>query len=104
LSKEVDALIAVMAAKNPITVRRSKFALIQAPTCRSREPWTFEIPIQPFANKPGRFATAGMEDFAKRIRARPTQGLQDFLAGPELVQPETAVRARGPAIGDLFGC
>jgi len=24
----------------------------------------FEVPIQPFANKPGRFAT-GMEDFAK---------------------------------------
>jgi enoyl-CoA hydratase/enoyl-CoA hydratase/3-hydroxyacyl-CoA dehydrogenase len=25
----------------------------------------FEVPIQPFANRPGRFATAGMEDFAK---------------------------------------
>jgi enoyl-CoA hydratase/enoyl-CoA hydratase/3-hydroxyacyl-CoA dehydrogenase len=25
----------------------------------------FEVPIQPFAGKPGRFATVGMEDFAK---------------------------------------
>jgi hypothetical protein len=24
----------------------------------------FEVPIRPFASKPGRFATAGMEDFA----------------------------------------
>jgi hypothetical protein len=28
----------------------------------------FEIPIQPFANKPGRLATDGMEDFADSDR------------------------------------
>jgi enoyl-CoA hydratase/carnithine racemase len=65
LNKEVDALVAVMAAKNPITIRRSKFALNKGADLPLSGAMAFEVPIQPFANKPGRFATAGMEDFAK---------------------------------------
>jgi len=65
LNREVDALVAVMVAKNPITVRRSKFALNKGADLPLSGAMAFEVPIQPFANKPGRFATAGMEDFAK---------------------------------------
>jgi hypothetical protein len=63
--RPVDALVAVMAAKNPITVRRSKFALNKGADLPLLGAMAFEVPIQPFANKPGRFATAGMEDFAQ---------------------------------------
>jgi len=71
LDAEVDALVAVMSAKNPITVRRTKFALNKAADLPLSGAMGFEIPIRPFANKPGRFATAGMEDFANpETRAR----------------------------------
>jgi enoyl-CoA hydratase/carnithine racemase len=66
LDKEVDALIDVMAAKNPVTVRRSKFVLNKGADLPLSGAMAFEVPIQPFANKPGRFATAGMEDFAEK--------------------------------------
>jgi enoyl-CoA hydratase/carnithine racemase len=66
LDKEVDALIEVMAAKNPVTVRRSKFVLNKGADLPLSGAMAFEVPIQPFANKPGRFATAGMEDFAEK--------------------------------------
>jgi enoyl-CoA hydratase/carnithine racemase len=65
LDKEVNALIEVMLAKNPITVRRSKFVLNKGADLPLSGAMAFEVPIMPFANKPGRFATAGMEDFAK---------------------------------------
>jgi enoyl-CoA hydratase/carnithine racemase len=64
LDAEVDALVEVMAAKNPITVRRSKFALNKGADLPLSGAMAFEIPIKPFASKNGRFATAGMEDFA----------------------------------------
>jgi enoyl-CoA hydratase/carnithine racemase len=66
LDKEVDALIDVMAAKNPVTVRRSKFVLNKGADLPLSGAMAFEVPIQPFASKPGRFATAGMEDFAEK--------------------------------------
>jgi enoyl-CoA hydratase/carnithine racemase len=65
LDREVDALVEVMSAKNPITVRRSKFALNKGADLPLSGAMAFEVPIQPFANKPGRFATNGMEDFAQ---------------------------------------
>jgi enoyl-CoA hydratase/carnithine racemase len=66
LTKEVDALIAVIAAKNPVTLRRSKFVLNKSADLPVPSAMAFEVPIQPFDSKPGRFATNGMEDFAKR--------------------------------------
>src|SRR6266851_9333406 len=65
LDVEVNKLVQVMAAKNPVTVRRSKFALNKAADLPLSGAMAFEIPIRPFANKPGRFATDGMEDFAR---------------------------------------
>lgn len=65
LDKEVNALVQVMLAKNPVTVRRSKFALNKSADLPMAGAMAFEVPITPFASKPGRFATAGMEDFAK---------------------------------------
>lgn len=65
LDKEVAALVAVMSAKNPITLRRTKFVLNKGADLPLSGAMAFEVPVQPFANKPGRFATAGMEDFAK---------------------------------------
>jgi enoyl-CoA hydratase/carnithine racemase len=66
LNKEVDALVEVMSAKNPITVRRSKFVLNKGADLPLSGAMAFEVPIQPFASKPGRFATDGMEDFAQK--------------------------------------
>jgi len=66
LQKEVDALVTVLLAKNPVTLRRSKFVLNKGADLPVPSAMAFEVPIQPFANKPGRFATPGMEDFAKR--------------------------------------
>jgi enoyl-CoA hydratase/carnithine racemase len=66
LDKEVDALIEVMSAKNPVTVRRTKFVLNKGADLPLPGAMAFEIPVVPFASKPGRFATDGMEDFAKR--------------------------------------
>lgn len=65
LDAEVGKLVQVMAAKNPVTVRRSKFALNKGADMPLSGAMAFEIPIRPFANKPGRFATDGMEDFAR---------------------------------------
>jgi enoyl-CoA hydratase/carnithine racemase len=65
LDKEVDALIEVMTAKNPVTVRRTKFVLNKGADLPLSGAMAFEIPVVPFASKPGRFATDGMEDFAK---------------------------------------
>ena len=65
LDKEVAALIAVMSTKNHLTLRRTKFALNKGADLPLSGAMAFEIPVRPFANKPGRFATAGMEDFAK---------------------------------------
>ena len=64
LDEQVDALVKVMLAKNPVTIRRSKFALNKGADLPLSGAMAFEIPIQPFASKPGRFATDGMEDFA----------------------------------------
>lgn len=66
LNKEVEALIAVVAAKNPVTLRRSKFVLNKSADLPVPAAMAFEVPLQPFDSKPGRFATDGMEDFAKR--------------------------------------
>jgi enoyl-CoA hydratase/carnithine racemase len=65
LGEEVDALVEVMSAKNPVTVRRSKFVLNKGADLPVSGAMAFEIPIVPFASKPGRFATDGMEDFAR---------------------------------------
>ena len=66
LSAEVEALIEVMAAKNPVTVRRTKFALNKGQDLPVPSAMAFEVPVRPFAsNQQGRFATDGMEDFAK---------------------------------------
>jgi enoyl-CoA hydratase/carnithine racemase len=64
LDEQVKALVTVMLAKNPVTVRRSKFALNKGADLPLSGAMAFEIPIQPFASKPGRFATEGMEDFS----------------------------------------
>lgn len=64
LASEVDALVEVMLAKNPVTLRRTKFALNKGADAPLSTAMAFEIPIQPFASHPGRFATDGMEDFA----------------------------------------
>jgi enoyl-CoA hydratase/carnithine racemase len=64
LDEEVAALVEVMSAKNPVTVRRTKFALNKGADLPLSGAMAFEIPIKPYASKPGRFATAGMEDFA----------------------------------------
>jgi hypothetical protein len=58
-----------MAAKNPITVRRSKFALNKGADLPLSGAMAFEIPIQPFANKPGRFATAAWKILPRQIPA-----------------------------------
>ncbi len=65
LDAEVAALVKVLSAKNPITVRRSKFVLNKGADLPLSGAMAFEIPIKPYASKPGRFATIGMEDFAK---------------------------------------
>lgn len=66
LDKEVKALVDVMLAKNPVTLRRSKFALNKGADLPMSGAMAFEIPIKPFASKSdARFATARMEDFAK---------------------------------------
>ncbi len=65
LEGEVQALIEVMRRKNPVTLRRTKFVLNKSADLPVPAAMAFEVPIQPFANKPGRFATDGMEDFAK---------------------------------------
>ena len=62
----MQALIDVMSAKNRVTVRRSKFALNKGADLPLSGAMAFEIPIKPFASKPGRFATDGMEEFADR--------------------------------------
>jgi enoyl-CoA hydratase/carnithine racemase len=64
LDDEVNALVEVLSAKNPITLRRSKFILNKGADLPLSGAMAFEIPIQPFDHKPGRFATNGMEDFA----------------------------------------
>jgi enoyl-CoA hydratase/carnithine racemase len=65
LDAEVSALIEVMSAKNPVTIRRSKFVLNKGADLPLSGAMAFEVPIQPFDSKPGRYATVGMEDFAK---------------------------------------
>jgi enoyl-CoA hydratase/carnithine racemase len=65
LDTQVSTLIEVLAQKNPITLRRTKFALNKGADLPLSGAMAFEIPITPFANKPGRFATEGMEDFAQ---------------------------------------
>jgi enoyl-CoA hydratase/enoyl-CoA hydratase/3-hydroxyacyl-CoA dehydrogenase len=56
----------VLSAKNRVTLRRSKFALNKGADLPLSGAMAFEVPIKPFASKNGRFATAGMEDFADR--------------------------------------
>src|SRR5882724_6695183 len=71
LDTEVGALVTVLSAKHPLTIRRTKFALNKAADLPLSGAMAFEIPVRPFANKPGRFATDGMEDFANpETRAR----------------------------------
>jgi enoyl-CoA hydratase/carnithine racemase len=71
LDTEVNALVEVLSQKNPITLRRTKFALNKGADLPLSGAMAFEIPVQPFASKPGRFATDGMEDFAQpEARAR----------------------------------
>jgi enoyl-CoA hydratase/carnithine racemase len=65
LDTEVSALMEVLAQKNPITLRRTKFALNKGADLPLSGAMAFEIPVQPFANKPGRFATEGIQDFAQ---------------------------------------
>jgi enoyl-CoA hydratase/carnithine racemase len=66
LDAEVEALVQVLSAKNRVTLRRSKFALNKGADLPLSGAMAFEVPIKPFASKNGRFATAGMEDFADR--------------------------------------
>jgi enoyl-CoA hydratase/carnithine racemase len=71
LDTEVTALVEVLSQKNPITLRRTKFVLNKGADLPLSGAMAFEIPVQPFASKPGRFATDGMEDFAQpAARAR----------------------------------
>jgi enoyl-CoA hydratase/carnithine racemase len=79
LDAEVKALIEVLSEKNPITLRRTKFVLNKGADLPLSGAMAFEIPIQPFANKPGWFATDGMEDFAHpETRARRRQLSKSF--------------------------
>jgi enoyl-CoA hydratase/carnithine racemase len=66
LDNEVQGLIDVMQAKNRVTIRRTKFVLNKGADLPLSGAMAFEIPVEPFANKPGRFATDGMEDFAHK--------------------------------------
>jgi enoyl-CoA hydratase/carnithine racemase len=71
LDTEVNALVEVLSQKNPITLRRTKFVLNKGADLPLSGAMAFEIPVQPFASKPGRFATDGMEAFAQpETRAR----------------------------------
>jgi len=86
LNKEVDALVAVMAAKNPITIRRSKFALNKGADLAASGAMAFEFQFS-HLQITGPLRDCRYGGFCKARYARRTaQGFQDFLAGSELVQ------------------
>ena len=69
LDKEVNALAEVMLAKNPIALRRTKFALNQSADMTVDQASSLERPIQPY---PSVRPAAG-------VPARTTTGISDFL-------------------------
>jgi enoyl-CoA hydratase/carnithine racemase len=78
LDAEVEALSEVMLAKNPTTVRRTKFIMTQGADHHISAALAFEVPIQPYPN------TAANGD-------GPTQGIIDFTS------PETRRQRRALA-------
>jgi enoyl-CoA hydratase len=61
LAEEVDALIQVMLAKHPLTVRRTKFILNKGADLHITGALAFEVPIQPFP-----LDGQGIRDFTDR--------------------------------------
>jgi enoyl-CoA hydratase/carnithine racemase len=74
LDAEVDALIEVMLAKNPVALRRTKFALNNSADMTAQQALSLERPIQPYPP-----AKAGLADFRTREgRDRRRQLSKDF--------------------------
>jgi enoyl-CoA hydratase/carnithine racemase len=63
LEREVEALCKVMQAKNPITLRRTKFILNKGADLHVSGALAFEVPIEPIA--PG-FPTLGIREFTTK--------------------------------------
>jgi len=69
LDDEVDALIEVVLAKHPVTVRRTKFILTQGADLHVAGALAFEVPLQPYPS--GEDGVAGIRDFTDpEARAR----------------------------------
>jgi enoyl-CoA hydratase len=64
LDAEVDALVEVMLAKHPTTVRRTKFILNQGADLHLAGALAFEVPLDPFP--PGEDGRSGIRDFTDR--------------------------------------
>jgi len=76
LDREVDALCEVMLAKNPITVRRTKFVINKGADLHISGALAFEVPIEPIATG---FPTVGIRDFTtKEGRERRRKLSRDF--------------------------
>ena len=63
LDREVEALCGVMLAKNPLTIRRTKFILNKGADLHVSGALAFEVPIEPIATG---FPTLGIRDFTTR--------------------------------------
>jgi enoyl-CoA hydratase len=63
LDREVEALCEVMLAKNPITLRRTKFIMNKGADLHVSGALAFEVPIEPMASG---FPTIGIRDFTTR--------------------------------------
>ncbi len=71
LDAEVKQLIDVILAKDPDTLRRTKFVLDQGADLHVRGALALELPVRPFPiKKPGSFVTEGLEIFSDRERRR----------------------------------
>jgi enoyl-CoA hydratase/carnithine racemase len=80
LDAEVEALTEVMLAKNPVTVRRTKFIMTQGADHHISAALAFEVPIQPFpqTSQNGK-TTQGIVDFATAEARRSRRALaRDF--------------------------
>ena len=63
LDREVAALCEVMLAKNPVTLRRTKFIMNKGADLHISGALAFEMPIEPF---PSGFPTSGIREFTMR--------------------------------------
>ena len=63
LGREVEALCEVMLAKNPLTIRRTKFIITKGVDLPISGALAFEVPIEPLATG---FPTLGIRDFTTK--------------------------------------